>query len=314
MSVSFGSFELKNPLVAASSPLTESPPRLRCCHTAGFGAAILKTASPYIRTGTGYGRRVIYIGEDCYADSSFEREILTLEEGVALYRQAKAFTGDMLLIPSVSVNSLEAEQWIAACGAFEQEGAKLIQLDFFYLGTIMDSPGFDAGLSELLAVLTASVHCAIMPKLNIHFDPRRICELLVRYGVSYVSLLDSIREKAPKEYGLHDETTSCFGRRQLPVTRQYLAAATEQGLHICAGGGITAPEDGLLLRTEGAALIQTASYVLRRGFSGVHELLATLDPASMDSPEPNPPHLSHRTWCDVEDGAPCERCGACVRV
>lgn len=94
---------------------------------------------------------------------------------------------------------------------------------------MLDSPGFGQGLSELLAALTASVHCAVMSKLNIHFDPHGICELLVRHGISYVSLLDSIRENAPAEYDLHEETTSYFGQRQLPVTRRYLAAAAARG-------------------------------------------------------------------------------------
>ena len=65
MSVFLGDIPLKNPLIASSSPLTESMPRLRSCCAAGFAAAILKTAAPYKRSGAAGRRKVVHIGEGC---------------------------------------------------------------------------------------------------------------------------------------------------------------------------------------------------------------------------------------------------------
>lgn len=73
--------EIENPLIASSSPLTETADKAQCCMEASFGGVILKTAADYRRTGRGYGRKVVFIGEDYYADASYGREILTLEEG-----------------------------------------------------------------------------------------------------------------------------------------------------------------------------------------------------------------------------------------
>ncbi len=303
----FGSIELKNPLIASSSPLTESAGRILRCQEAGFGGAILKTAAHYRRSGEGYGRKVVFIGEDYYADASFEREILTLEEGLALYKDALAYSKDMLIIPSVSASSMEAADWLPICLEFEALGAKLIQLDFFYLGCIITSQDmtFYQRLSKLLSRLRRELDCTIMPKLNFSFDPECICRTLSDSGIEQVSLLDSIRFTLPARFGLHPETTSYFGGKQLPLTLDYLHHAVKYGLEVCAGGGICSAEDAELLMKNGARLIQTASYVLRNGFSQAPVLLRG-EPCSVEE--------GQKTWCDADHygGHGCEKCGFCL--
>lgn len=309
MSVNFGDISLKAPLIASSSPLTESMPRLRSCCVAGFGAAILKTAAPYKRSGPVGTRKVVHIGDGFYADAPFEREILTLEEGLALYREASALNEQMLIIPSVSASSLNAGPWLDACNEFSRLGAEIIQLDMFYLGTQVEVPDIYQKLSQLFSRLRHECGSRIMPKLNVHFQPDEICALLSRCGIEYVSLLDSVREMPPGCCGLHPETTSYFGPRQLPVTMRYLKAAVKQRLHVCVGGGINSPEDVKLLLDMGAETVQTATYVLKNGFQSTSVLLPTLPPV----PSGERLFLRHSTWCDLEDGGTCEQCGACMR-
>lgn len=303
----FGGIELKNPLTASSSPLTESPERIGRCAKAGFGAAILKTAADYQRTGTGYGRKVVFIGEDYFADASFEREILTAEEGLALFREAQARKEDMLLIPSVSAGSLEVSDWLGICRKFQAAGARLLQLDFFYLGSVLASQDDDfyPKMTHLLSRLRQELDCVIMPKLNFGLDPERSCRILAEAGVAQVSLLDSIRFALPARFGLHPETTSYFGQKQLPLTLLYLRQAVKFGLEACAGGGIGSPEDADLLTENGAKLIQTASYVLRNGFSQAPRLLHA---------KPIPMEDSRRTWCEAKryGGDGCEKCRFCL--
>lgn len=247
MSVLFGDIPLKNTLIASSSPLTESMPRLRRCCAAGFAAAILKTAAPYRRNGAAGRRKVVHIGEGFYADAPFQREILTLEEGLALYMEASALNEQMCIIPSVSAASLDAAPWLEACGEFSRLGAEIIQLDLFYLGTQADDPDFYQKLPRLLNSLRYGCRSRIMPKLNVRFRTDEICTLLSRCGIEYVSLLNSMREMPLGSWGLNPETTSYFGPRQLPVTMRYLATAVKQQLHVCAGGGINSPADADLL-------------------------------------------------------------------
>lgn len=305
--ITFGGIELKNPLTASSSPLTESPERIGRCAKAGFGSAILKTAAVYERTDMGYGRKVVFIGEDYFADASFQREILTEEEGLALYEKAQCCAGNMLLIPSVSANSLEAEDWLGICRRFQAMGAKLLQLDFFYLGSVIcgQNEDFYPSLEHLLSRLRQDLCCAVMPKLNFGLDPDLACRALAKAGIAQVSLLDSIRFPLPARFGLHPETTSYFGRKQLPLTMHYLRHAVDYGLEICAGGGVGGAEDADLLLANSAKLVQTASYVLKNGFSKAPLLLHG---------EPVPMEHDRRTWCDVKSYGKegCEHCGFCL--
>lgn len=306
-SVLFGDIEFKNPLIASSSPLTETAKKIRCCKEAGFGGIILKTAAQYQRNGGGYGRKVVFIGEDYYADASYEREILTLEEGVELYKRANTYSENMLVIPSVSANSMETADWLHICQEFENLGAKLVQLDFFYLGMLIQGQDklFYRHLGDLLSGLQKELNCIIMPKLNFNFDPECVCRTLAECGVRQVSLLDSIRFALPKRFGLHSETTSYFGRKQLPLTLDYLRCAVKYGLEVCAGGGVACVEDVDALMQNGATLVQTASYVLKNGFA-LAPVLLHRKPILMKE--------SMRTWCDVkhygETG--CEKCNFCL--
>lgn len=308
MTYSLSNIQLKNYLIASSSPLTESVQRLTCCYEAGFSAAILKSTAAYVKTGTGYGRKIVYGKDGYYADSSFEREILTLEEGIKLYKSALMNCPyDMLLIPSVSASSLEPEKWIKSCKKFEECGAKLIQLDFFYLGTIKHDDTFFEKLRILLMDLCRTLNCNMMPKLNLNFEPDKTCKILKESGIKTVSILDSMRENPDPRLGLHEGTTSYFGKRQLPYTFKYLKAAKQQGLEVCAGGGVTSKKDVDLLLSAGADAVQVASYVLNRDFGAVKELLDIRYRSDHYSDL-----VKHNPWCDCENGEKCEKCGACV--
>lgn len=306
MSICFAGMKLKNRIVAASSPLTESLDRLCRCSKAGFGAAIMKSTADYTRTGNGYGRKVVYCSDGYYADSSFEREILTLPEGMELFREFEQLDTGMPLIPSVSADSLDPAEWLRICRAFSQAGALLLQLDFFYLGTLRHDDSFYGRLRAVLHTLAEELSCPVMPKLNPRLDPLQTCALFRECGIQYVSLLDSMREMPPG-HGLHEGTTSYFGRRQFPLTRQYLAAAKACGLTVCAGGGITSRADAGLLLTEGADLLQLASYVLGRDFTAVRDFLEE----RREMPEDLTEFLRFCPWCDVQATGQCEECGGC---
>lgn len=305
----FGKTEIKNPLIASSSPLTETAARVQRCREAGFGGVVLKTTAEYRRTGEGYGRKVVFLGDDYYADASYEREILTLEEGLSLYENSVAIADDMLVIPSVSANSREPEEWLRICRRFENLGAKLIQLDFFYLGTLIrwNDRHFYEWLGQFLIRLQSGLSCSVMPKLNFSFDPGQTCRVLADCGIAQVSLLDSIRFALPERFGLHRDTTSYFGSKQLPLTLDYLRCAVEAGLEVCAGGGVSSAQDVDLLLEHGAKLVQTASYVLKNGFRNVPVLLHG---------EPTALSKECYAWCDAEDygGRGCESCGFCRSV
>lgn len=180
-------------------------------------------------------------------------------------------------------------------------------LDFFYLGTLKHNDEFYQSLKILLSTLKKNLDCVLMPKLNLKFEPNRICEILKDSGISYVSLLDSMRENPDEKYNLHQDNTSYFGPRQLPFTLEYLKAAKKQGLFVCAGGGIAKREDIDVLIKNGADMIQVASYILNRDYSCTKNLLP--DTAEYDFCNPI---LKHNPWCDSQRSGNCDHCGACA--
>lgn len=277
MSIQFLNTEFPTPIILASSPLTETTARILKAEKNGAGGAILKSCCSYTRKNNYDSRKVVFSkdGSCYYAASSFEREILTAEEGLSLF-ESTVKKCSIPIIPSITALSLEPEDWLPLCLAFQNQGAKIIQLDFFYLKTFLSQPDFSVKFRNLLDTLTRTLSCQIMPKLNVDLPADFICQLLSSSGIKGVSLLDSVRVPSPINENtpiLPFASTSCFGSWQLPLSLHYACIAKQYGLEICGGGGITNTNDVNQMLCCGASLIQVASAILLNGFEKLKELM-----------------------------------------
>ena len=85
------------------------------------------------------------------------------------------------------------------------------------------------------------------------------------------NLLDSVRSPFLMEqdgnYSVCDrldpQTTSCFGHWQLPLTIGYTYTASQYGLKVCAGGGVTNADDVKKLLAAGAVTVQSATFLTK---------------------------------------------------
>lgn len=217
--IDFMEKQLDNPLIASSCIITESTANILRLAENGVQGAILKSCADY-QHGKVKGKRQFAVDSKgyTYASSPFEREILTLDKCLDLMRELRPQT-DILLIPSFTASSLFADDWISSCRKLEQAGADGIQLDFFYMGCIVGKDGLSESIVTLLKQLISTVSIPIMPKLNVNLPKDYIVPLLVKAGVEYVSLLDSVHspylEEDNGEYRISSRldinTTSCFG-------------------------------------------------------------------------------------------------------
>lgn len=263
--------QLDTPLIASSCIATESAGNVLRLARNGIPGAILKSCADY-RRGDFSGKRQFAVDGSgyTYASSPFEKEILTLDECIGILDTLRPQT-DILLIPSFTASSLSPDDWVPACKELEAAGADGIQLDFFYMGCIIGSENFSKKLVLLLEEIRRSVSIPIMPKLNVNLPKDFIMPLLVRAGIEYVSLLDSVRspyiESENGKYHisrrLDAETTSCFGHWQLPLTLGYTYTAARYGLKVCAGGGVTCADDSEKLFAAGASVIQSATFLTK---------------------------------------------------
>ena len=270
--IEFMGKQLENPLIASSCIATESVSNVLRLAENGVQGAILKSCADYAR-GRVPGKREFAVDKEfeyTYASAPFESEILTLDECLEMLQTLRSQT-EILLIPSFTASSLAPKDWIPACRRLEAAGADGIQLDFFYMGNLIGTDGLSRRIVSLLRELNDALHVPVMPKLNIDLPKDYIMPLLVESGMTYVSLLDSVRSpylrKTDGAYHISDrldaETTSCFGHWQLPLTIGYTYTAVKHGLKVCAGGGITCANDVQKLLAVGAVTVQSATFLTK---------------------------------------------------
>lgn len=263
---------LDDPIIASSCIATESTGNILRLVQNGVQGVILKSCTDYKRTDIS-GKRQFAVDKEgfTYASSPFEKEILTLDECIGIMNELESQT-DILIIPSFTASNLSPDEWLSPCLQLEEAGADGIQLDFFYMGCIIGTKDFSEKLEWLLNELRKALSIPVMPKLNINLPKDFIMPILVKAGIEYVSLLDSVRSPYLKcengEYHisrrLDADTTSCFGSWQLPLTISYTYTAARHGLKVCAGGGITCGDDVKKLLAAGALTVQSATYLTRQ--------------------------------------------------
>lgn len=270
--VEFMGKKLNKAFIASSCIATESVRNIGKLVNMGIEGVILKSCADYSSKSTKQKRcfSVEKATGYTYASSPFELEILTLKEELELL-EAVRNNYDILIIPSVTANSINPEDWITPCQKLQHAGADGIQLDFFYMGNLLDIENFSQKLVDLLVKLQKSLDILIMPKLNVNLPKDFILPLLKKAGIEYVSLLDSVRspcielinEKIRFNPRLDPNSTSCFGGWQLPLTLGYTYTAAQHGFKVCAGGGITCDKDARKLFTAGAYAVQAASIITK---------------------------------------------------
>lgn len=261
---------LANPLIASSCIATESVANVLRLAENGIQGVILKSCADYERHKATGKREFAVQDEYTYASAPFEAEILTLDECLSMLVTLRSQT-EILLIPSFTATSLAPKDWVTACCRLEAAGADGIQLDFFYMGNLIGIDGLNTSIVALLRELNTTLSIPVMPKLNVNLPKDYIMPLLVEGGITYVSLLDSVRspylQKRDGVYRISErldvETTSCFGHWQLPLTLGYTYTALKHGLKVCAGGGITCADDVRKLLAAGAVTVQSATFLTR---------------------------------------------------
>lgn len=264
---------LENPLIASSCIATETAGSILKLAEYGVQGAILKSCADYTREA--FTRKREFAREQgtdfLYASSPFQMEILTLTECLSLMAELRPKT-NILLIPSFTATDLRPESWIPACQALAGASADGIQLDFFYMGNLIGQEGFIPRMTELLRCLRKEVSVPIMPKLNINLPKDFIMPVLKDAGMQYVSLLDSVRSPYVRrntdgnfrlDSRLDPLTTSCFGAWQFPLTMSYAYTAVQNGLNVCAGGGITNAENVQKLLALGVSTVQSATFLTK---------------------------------------------------
>lgn len=266
--------QLNNPIVIASSPLTESADAISKCEEYGAGAVIAKSCSSTRIGEKGY-RRCFIDKQGWWAASTFDREIQDVHE-TAIYLKESTSKCSIPIFASVSELTLAPEKWISTCKTIQDTGVSGIQLDLFYFENLLGESDFSKNLIELFSSLKDELRIPIFPKLNINLPTLLMSDVFKQAGIECVSILDSISLPAPFsviEEGkpvLRSATNvskaSLFGEWQYPLTQKYLYELKSKGFIVCAGGGVQEPINIIELILLGASAVQLATSIILNGY------------------------------------------------
>lgn len=285
LKTSFAGIILKNPIVVASSPLSENIEGIQKCEDYGAGAVITKSCSS-TRLNEQHFRRCYINQRGFWAASGFDREIQDVYETLDYLSLAISKTA-MPVIASVSELSLNVEDWLKTCNLVKQTGVAGIQLDLFYFENIFDDAAFKDKLVNLFSILIKELNIPIIPKLNINLPSLYMKKIFADSGITNISLLDSVSLPSPIsiEGGISQclknsknvHKASLFGAWQFPLTLKYLYDVYDERLSICAGGGINQTEDIIQLIMYGATTVQIATHIILNGYSSIQKFIEGIE-------------------------------------
>jgi len=288
--IEFCGLEFKNPLIVASSPATETISNVVKCAKAGAGGVILKSMGPKKITKNGvYSPRRVFIKDNTiFIQSSSRREILSVDAGAKLIKEAKKRI-TIPVIASVCGVYKNLREWNEICKIAKDAGADMLQIDTFYcagLGNYIDRVMFN-NLVSMAEDIQNSNGIPVIIKISPNIHVQVAAETLKKRDIG-VSLLDSLPVGIPPDM-LSKNYSSFRGIRQhgkclatgkilFPISLLYTQTLFRSEVGpICAGGGVFNSTDVLNLLISGASLVQIASSVCVNGFKIVSEILSDLN-------------------------------------
>jgi dihydroorotate dehydrogenase/NAD-dependent dihydropyrimidine dehydrogenase PreA subunit len=291
LSTTFVGVKIKNPIIIASSPLTENIEAIIRCEKNGAGSVIIKSCSS-TRLGESGSRRCFIDNKGWWAASTFNREIQDVHETVVYLRQAVRECS-IPIFASVSELTLDPTKWLNTCKIVQQTGIAGIQLDLFYFENVLSEQGFTDKFARLLSCLKDSLTVPIFPKLNVNLPTLLMSDIFKKSGINDVSLLDSVSLPAPisvnknglpmLRFATNINRASLFGAWQFPLTLKYLYDLILAGFSVCAGGGIQSSSDIVELILLGANAIQIATSIILKGYSVISEYVVGIEKYMMQN-------------------------------
>lgn len=167
--------ELKNPIVASASPLSEKLDNIRRMEDAGAAAVVMFSLfEEQIRLENATIEHLMASGTESFAESlsyfpAFEDYQTGPEEYLELLRQAS----EALEIPLIaSLNGVTDEGWVDMARRMQEAGAQGIELNVYYIPADLDMTGREVEhrYLDVLKAVKASVDIPVAMKLSPFFS------------------------------------------------------------------------------------------------------------------------------------------------
>jgi len=268
--------ELRNPLVASASPLSNTADGVRRLADAGVGAVVLFSLfEEQLRREAALNAALAEAGTESFAESlSYFPEAADADPGPRRYLSLLERAVAALDIPVIaSLNGSTTGGWTDYASALEQAGAAAIELNVYHLPSDPLLPGRDIEQRhvEILTTVKAVVRVPVAVKMSPFYSSvgemalrldRAGADGLVLFNRFLQPDIDPETLTLSSQFGL---SSPAEGR--LPRTWIALLAGMKPGMRasLAATTGVEDPADVARYLLAGADAVMTASALLRHG-------------------------------------------------
>jgi dihydroorotate dehydrogenase (fumarate) len=277
--------ELKNPIVAAASPLTSSIESLKRLEDAGVAAVVLPSLfEEQIEHEEMATHKLMLAGSELSPEASgFFPEMQNYNTGPDNYLNLIGEAKKALSVPVIpSLNGYTPGGWTQIAKQLEQAGADAIELNIYFLATGVNdtSTDIEQRYIDLVALVSSIVSIPVAVKVSPYFSAMANMALrLAGAGASGLVLfnrfvqpdilLDEL-EVAPR-LALSNSDELRLALRWIAILRGRVRAS------LAATGGAHTPEDVLKLLLAGADCVMLASSLLRKGPNHIAALVSGVE-------------------------------------
>lgn len=281
---SYAGIKLKNPLMAASSGLTDSIENIEQLAAAGVGAIVIKsifeeeilmemeqvkqqmTGRPYI-----YPETMDYLDEEPHVD--------LISKYTDLITQAKKRV-DIPII--ASINCVSNQKWTYIASNFELAGADAIELNLFSLPSDMKQSAEE--LEQMYVDLVKDVCSQVKIPVTIKISPyyTSLAQMVSKFSklpIKGIVLFN--RFYSPDIDISSEELTSNFvlsSRSEIALPLRWTAILSDSiDVDIAASTGVHTGKDLVKMLLAGASVVQIASTIYANGDKVIAEMLGYLN-------------------------------------
>lgn len=277
--------ELKNPIVAAASPMTGSIDRLKRLEDAGVAAVVLPSLfEEQIEHEEMEAHNLMLSGTELSPEAhGFFPEMQGYQTGPDNYLKMVSEAKRALSVPVIpSLNGHTPGGWTQIARQLEQAGADAIELNIYFLATDLNdsSAEIEKRYTDLVASVRAIVRVPLAVKISPYFSAMaNMAARLAEAGASGLVLfnrflqpdimLDELEVAPHLVLSTSDELRLAL--RWIAILRGRIRAS------LAATGGAHTPDDVLKLLLAGADCVMVASSLLRRGPKHVATLVSSVE-------------------------------------
>ncbi len=277
--------ELKNPIVAAASPMTGSIDRLKRLEAAGVAAVVLPSLfEEQIEHEEMEAHNLMLSGTELSPEAhGFFPEMQGYQTGPDNYLKMVSEAKRALSVPVIpSLNGHTPGGWTQIARQLEQAGADAIELNIYFLATDLNdsSAEIEKRYTDLVASVRAIVRVPLAVKISPYFSAMaNMAARLAEAGASGLVLfnrflqpdimLDELEVAPHLVLSTSDELRLAL--RWIAILRGRIRAS------LAATGGAHTPDDVLKLLLAGADCVMVASSLLRKGPKHVATLVSSVE-------------------------------------